>query len=113
MTNKIGTIRFRISIIDSDSNNSQKSSSPIRVTINPNNYNCLQLPKNITTISCEAFASTSCEVVIIPDGCTSIEEKAFMNCKKLIYISIPVTVTSIANNAFEGCDNVTIFREGN
>ena len=40
-------------------------------------------------------------------------EKAFAYNNNLLYIKIPKSVSSIADNAFEGCDNVTIFRDEN
>ena len=50
----------------------------------------------------------ACEAIIIPDGCISIGAKAFANCKKLVYLQIPASVKSIAEDAIEGCDSVRI-----
>lgn len=45
--------------------------------------------------------------ITIPDGVTSIGDKAFSGCSGLTSIVIPDGVTSIGNRAFEGCSNLT------
>ena len=59
----------------------------------------LKLPSSLETIEEEAFAGLSAEAVIVPDGCTMIESRAFMNCPNLIYIRIP-SGARIADDAF-------------
>ena len=49
----------------------------------------------------------SAEHVIIPEGVTSIPEKAFYNCSSLTSITIPDGVTSIGDSAFYGCSGLT------
>ena len=71
----------------------------------------LQLPVSIKEIGTEAFINIICQAIIIPNGCSAIGEKAFAENDNLIYVHIPASVTEIAYNAFEGCDNVTIFRD--
>ncbi len=44
--------------------------------------------------------------VIIPDGVTKIAAKAFYNKKYLESITLPASLTSIANKAIERCDNL-------
>ena len=68
----------------------------------------MQLPAQLKEIEEEAFAGMACEGIIVPDGCTSIGAKAFADCKSLIYIRIPSSVTDIAEDAFEGCGSVRI-----
>ncbi len=47
--------------------------------------------------------------VVIKDGVTTIADDAFIGCTNLTYVEIPASVTSIADNAFNGCvDTVTI-----
>ena len=44
--------------------------------------------------------------LVIPDGVTRINRRAFYNLKSLTSITIPNTVTSIESEAFRGCDNI-------
>ncbi|MBR1553911.1 MAG: leucine-rich repeat domain-containing protein [Oscillospiraceae bacterium] len=41
--------------------------------------------------------------VIIPDGVTSIGNEAFLNCKNMTDVMIPDSVTNIGSMAFHGC----------
>ena len=62
----------------------------------------------ITAIEEEAFmGDLSLESVIIPDGCASIGPRAFAGCANLMYARVPAA-TAIAEDAFEGCDQVTL-----
>ena len=47
--------------------------------------------------------NTVLKKVILPEGITNIEKKAFYNCASLTSINIPQTVTSIGNDAFSYC----------
>ncbi len=49
----------------------------------------------------EAFAGAAFEAVIIPEGCTSIDSRAFADCPNLVYVRIPASVTSVAEDASE------------
>ena len=69
--------------------------------------NVLKLPAFLNTIETEAFEGIAAEVIIVPDGCTTIEPKAFINCKNLLYIRIPAGI-EIPDDAFDGCPNVVI-----
>ena len=72
----------------------------------------LHLPASLNTIEAEAFANLDCQAVFIPEGCTSIGERAFADCSQLYYVRIPSDVTEVAENAFEGCpDCIWIDRE--
>ena len=68
------------------------------------------LPARLKTIEEEAFSGAAFEAVIIPDGCESIGSRAFANCPNLVYVRIPASVMYIAEDAFEGCDQVVIDR---
>ena len=53
------------------------------------------------------FAPTGLTEYTIPDGVTTIGDRAFYNCQNLKSITIPDSVTSIGNNAFQNCYNLT------
>ena len=44
--------------------------------------------------------------IIIPNGVTSINRRAFLGCDSLISVTIPDSVTSIGREAFLGCDSI-------
>lgn len=77
-------------------------------TLTVSDVRVLMLPAALKVISDEAFAASSAQVVIIPDGCVSIGSRAFANCTDLFEITIPASVTDIAEDAFEGCSGVTV-----
>ena len=45
--------------------------------------------------------------VVIPEGVTSIGDRAFVDCENLTSITIPDSVTNIGRAAFFGCENLT------
>ena len=70
------------------------------------------LPSSLKTIDEEAFANLSCQAIIIPNGCKTIETHAFKGCTQLIYVQIPASLISIADDAFEECNaDITLFRQ--
>ena len=60
----------------------------------------------VTTIEANAFSKFSYNSiitgVIIPDSVTTIEDNAFDGCKNLAKITVPDSVTTIGQNAFKG-----------
>ena len=67
----------------------------------------MKLPAFLEIIETEAFDGVAAEVIIVPDSCTTIEPRAFLNCKNLLYIRSPARV-EIPNDAFTGCPKVVI-----
>lgn len=86
-------------------------------------YNCTGLvsitvsPDNTVFDSrenCNAIIETAtnrllsgCQTTAIPPTITSIDNEAFLMCSQLTSITIPANVTSIGNNTFWGCTRLT------
>jgi len=69
----------------------------------------ITLPEGLLTIEEEAFmGAASLERVSVPEGTTSIGARAFAN-SSLQYIELPASVESIADDAFEGCDELEVY----
>ena len=65
------------------------------------------LPKNIKTISKEAFLEcTSLQKIEIPSGITEISGSLFSGCKSLNEITLPNTIKEIKSNAFYKCSGL-------
>lgn len=66
----------------------------------------------VTSVGAKAFYSSdwtyyeseTLELVYLPEGVTSIGQNAFNGCKRLRYLNLPESVTSIGNAAFYVCD---------
>ena len=56
-----------------------------------------------TTIGAEAFADSSVAYVEMFDSITTIGSRAFANCTGLTELILPVDLTQVAADAFEGC----------
>ena len=52
----------------------------------------------------------SVKSIVFGNGITKIEESILYDCKELVSVTIPNTVTSIGGYAFHGCDNLYIIR---
>lgn len=88
----------------SDAYGMNEIDSPVIIPAYLDGLSVLYLPEDLEVIKEGAFANSSCEAVIIPEGCTAIEENAFAGCSNLQYVKIPATVMSYPESAFEGCN---------
>ena len=67
----------------------------------------INLPKFMVSIGTEAFANTGSQVIILPDGCTTIGSRAFYQAPVLKYVVVPASVKSIATDGFDGLPSGT------
>lgn len=65
------------------------------------------IPSGVSTIAEHAFDGTTITNMTIPEGVQTIEGAAFADCPDLQSISLPSSVTSINEFAFENDDNLT------
>lgn len=70
--------------------------------------NPLTLPRALTDIDDGAFMGIAAEAVVVPDGCRRIGSMAFADCPNLSEITIPESVTEIADDAFANSPDVYI-----
>jgi len=73
---------------------------PADVMYNGDNY-------RVVSIDTCAFAWAQVSSFVIPAGVTSIEERAFEGCTKLVSLKVPATISFIAENSFVHCMNLT------
>ncbi|MBR4441842.1 MAG: leucine-rich repeat domain-containing protein, partial [Clostridia bacterium] len=104
---KAGVTHVTFHVIDQGYNISVTKYLTVRIT-DDGVFTQLVLPAGLTAIEAEAFCGIAADSVVIPEGCTTIGSRAFADCADLIEIVIPASVTSIADDAFDGSDNLTI-----
>ena len=64
------------------------------------------IPNSVKIIAYVSFGACDFTSIAIPDGVTTIESHAFVNCKNLIEIFIPESITSIQGTIVGGCDSL-------
>jgi len=86
----------------------------VKQTITVSNEKIYTLPESAVMVSREAFAACPATIIVIPDGCETIAERAFADCVSLKRVEIPASVMTIADDAFSGCpeDMVIVAPEG-
>lgn len=84
------------------------SGTTIRITGYTGSSDTVSIPSEIAgntvvSIGSEAFRNSNLKTVIIPEGVTGIENRAFYGSDSLENVMFPSTLTSIGNYAFSGC----------
>lgn len=72
------------------------------------NMKTVFISKGVTKIAAGAFKNKEIEKIIFEEGSqlTTIEKEAFSNCKSLVNIEVPNSVTSIGSKAFQNCSSL-------
>lgn len=72
---------------------------------NCRNLESVSLPSTLKVIDWYAFSATGLKSVEIPESSTlnTLKEKVFFQCPQLTEVTIPVTVTTIADDTFAEC----------
>jgi hypothetical protein len=71
------------------------------------------IPEGVTTIDDRAFMNCGLTSITIPDSVTSIGNYVFNACPNLSSITIPNSVTNLGNNGFCWCFSLTSITIGN
>ena len=66
----------------------------------------LVIPPKIKEISKDAFARNNMEEVVIPEGVTSIGDRAFKECSQLKETNFPQNLKEIGEDIFYGCNSL-------
>ena len=61
----------------------------------------------VTLIRCGAFEQKGLTTILIPEGVTRVESKAFSYCPSLTSLNIPKSLTIIEESAFQRCNGLT------
>ena len=69
-------------------------------------YGLIDGEKSANTIARDTFAKSNITEIIIPEGITHIQDRAFYNCKKLVRVVFPSTLLYIGESAFLGCESL-------
>ncbi len=72
----------------------------------------VQTPESLTQIKSSAFENSAAEAAVLGDAVLKIGSRAFAGCANLVYIYIPDTVKSIADDAFDGINPIIYCSEG-
>ena len=68
----------------------------------------LRIPENTIDVDAQAFENVGAQMIVLSEGVLNIGEKAFANNAQLCLINLPDSIQTIAENAFEGTEAVTI-----
>lgn len=61
----------------------------------------------VTGIGQSVFEYLSVDSIVLPPTVTTIDERAFYNCRKLTYVNLPVGLEMVPSECFEGCSKLS------
>ena len=76
---------------------------PTPTPVMPEPQFVMTLPVSLQTIGEESFAGSGVQAFMVGSQCMTIESRAFADCQNLVLITLPASVSFIADDAFEGC----------
>ena len=84
------------------------------VLLGDGNLSQVEFAPNSQMTELESYSFEGCGIqeIVLPENLTSIGVEAFLNCKSLKKVYIPRTVTSIAENAFDGVTDAEYYFTG-
>lgn len=86
-----------------------KNRGKYEVTLDLSGYPTITLPEDVLSIGEGAFTGVSAQVIVVPSGCTTIEDFAFSDATELKYVVLPASITEIGLDAFMNCpDNLFV-----
>lgn len=68
----------------------------------------VEIPDTVTDIDAAFSWCNQLTGVILPEGITRLEARAFLGCRSLLQITIPGTLTFIGENAFFSCESLSV-----
>lgn len=78
------------------------------VVVIAHNDEVSELPEDLVDILDEAFVDVDVIEFVLPEGVQTIGNRAFADNEQLVLVNIPDSVTAIADNAFDGCEALTL-----
>ena len=75
----------------------------------PNMQQTLILPESLKVLRAHCFEGTAASTVIVPEGCASIEENAFINCTMLKAVHLPKGEIRIDPAAFPNKEGLMLY----
>ena len=79
---------------------------PVSCTVIVYSDQKMVVPEALSEIGEKAFEGTPVQEVVLNPNVTAIGAGAFANCDQLVFVHMPDSVVDIAEDAFEGCENV-------
>ncbi len=100
-------------VFASDSQGGLYNKKMTKLIVVPREYKNLYLvPKGVTTIGDGAFYLSSSSNIILQEGVKTIGKEAFSYAGRLVNLTLPKSVTTVKDNAFEGIPVYDLYYSG-